>query len=44
MKASKAAPELEEIPEAECWELLGQRRMGRIGIVVGGRPQIFPVN
>ena len=44
MEASKATPELEEVPEAECWELLGQRRMGRIAIVIGGRPQIFPVN
>ena len=44
MKARKAASELEDISEAECWELLGGHKMGRIAIVVDGKPQIFPVN
>ncbi|HKF18918.1 MAG TPA: pyridoxamine 5'-phosphate oxidase family protein [Candidatus Dormibacteraeota bacterium] len=44
MRASKAPRGLEEIPEAECWELLAQRRLGRIALVIGGKPQIFPVN
>jgi len=44
MKAKKEASELEDIPEAECWELLGGHRMGRIAILVDGKPQIFPVN
>jgi nitroimidazol reductase NimA-like FMN-containing flavoprotein (pyridoxamine 5'-phosphate oxidase superfamily) len=44
MRARKPESQLEEIPAEECWELLGQHEMGRIAIVVGGKPQIFPVN
>jgi hypothetical protein len=44
VKPSKAEPELEEIPEAECVEILGQHNLGRVAIVVEGRAQIFPVN
>lgn len=44
MRARKPESELEEIPAAECWELLGRHDMGRIAIVVDGKPQIFPVN
>lgn len=44
MKANQPASELEGISEAECWELLGRHRMGRIAIVVDAKPQIFPVN
>ena len=34
----------EEIPEAECLEILARRTLGRIAIVIDGQPQIFPVN
>jgi uncharacterized protein len=44
VKHSKAEPRLEEIPESECLEILGKYRLGRVAIVVDGRPQIFPVN
>jgi uncharacterized protein len=44
MRAREPESQLEEIPAEECWELLGQHEMGRIAIVVGGKPQIFPVN
>lgn len=44
MRARKPESQLEEIRAAECWELLGRHEMGRIAIVVGGKPQIFPVN
>lgn len=44
MRARKPESQLEEIPAAESWELLGQHEMGRIAIVVDGKPQIFPVN
>lgn len=37
-------PELEELSEQECERLLTQRDLGRVAIVVDGRPQIFPVN
>lgn len=36
--------QIEEIDARECWELLGGKTLGRIGVVVGGRPEIFPVN
>jgi uncharacterized protein len=36
--------EVEEIPDWECRKLLGSERVGRLGVVVGGRPEIFPVN
>jgi nitroimidazol reductase NimA-like FMN-containing flavoprotein (pyridoxamine 5'-phosphate oxidase superfamily) len=44
MKSTESEAELEEIPDAECLEILGQHRLGRIAIVVDGQPQIFPVN
>jgi uncharacterized protein len=44
VKLTDSEAELEEISEAECLEILGQHRLGRIAIVVDGQPQIFPVN
>ena len=44
MRASRTEPELEEIPEAESLQILGQHSLGRVAVVVEGRPQIFPVN
>jgi uncharacterized protein len=35
---------LEELTERECLELLATEELGRIGLVVQGRPEIFPVN
>ena len=35
---------MEEIPEADCLEILGRHSLGRIAIVADGQPQIFPVN
>lgn len=35
---------MEEIPQAECLEILGRHSLGRIAIVLDGQPQIFPVN
>jgi uncharacterized protein len=32
------------IPETECIDLLARHRLGRLAIVVDGRPLIFPVN
>jgi nitroimidazol reductase NimA-like FMN-containing flavoprotein (pyridoxamine 5'-phosphate oxidase superfamily) len=34
----------EEIPEAECLELLAAGRFGRLAVVVDGAPEVFPVN
>jgi uncharacterized protein len=44
MKSIESGPELEEIREAECLEILGRHSLGRIAIVVDGQPQIYPVN
>jgi nitroimidazol reductase NimA-like FMN-containing flavoprotein (pyridoxamine 5'-phosphate oxidase superfamily) len=35
---------MEEMSEDECVELLAGEQVGRIAVVVDGRPQIFPVN
>jgi uncharacterized protein len=35
---------LESLSEAMCWELLRAGRVARMAVVVGGRPDIFPVN
>lgn len=35
---------LVEIPPDECAELLASAKIGRLGVVVEGRPEIFPVN
>jgi hypothetical protein len=34
----------EVIAEADCWTLLSEVRFGRLAVVAGGRPDIFPVN
>jgi hypothetical protein len=36
--------DLEELSEEQCLELLAQHHLGRIAVVVDGRPLIFPVN
>jgi nitroimidazol reductase NimA-like FMN-containing flavoprotein (pyridoxamine 5'-phosphate oxidase superfamily) len=35
---------LEIIEGSECLRLLSGEEVGRLGVVVGGRPEIFPVN
>jgi nitroimidazol reductase NimA-like FMN-containing flavoprotein (pyridoxamine 5'-phosphate oxidase superfamily) len=35
---------IEEISSQDCIELLRNERIGRIGVSVRGRPEIFPVN
>lgn len=37
-------PQLVELTEAECLELLGSHSVGRIAVVRDGSPLIFPVN
>jgi nitroimidazol reductase NimA-like FMN-containing flavoprotein (pyridoxamine 5'-phosphate oxidase superfamily) len=32
------------LPEDECWSLLLNHKVGRLAIVVEGRPRIFPIN
>jgi nitroimidazol reductase NimA-like FMN-containing flavoprotein (pyridoxamine 5'-phosphate oxidase superfamily) len=35
---------LEELDRQECLKLLARAPLGRLGVVVGGRPVVFPVN
>ena len=35
---------LDEIDEAECWKLLASVPVGRIAVIVGHYPLVFPVN
>jgi hypothetical protein len=35
---------MQELNEAECLDLLASQLYGRLGIIVEGRPEIFPVN
>jgi nitroimidazol reductase NimA-like FMN-containing flavoprotein (pyridoxamine 5'-phosphate oxidase superfamily) len=44
MGPDTARTPMEAIPRDECLELLNRRDVGRIAVVVEGRPQIFPVN
>jgi uncharacterized protein len=35
---------LDEISEAECWQLLATQPVGRVAVIVGHYPLVFPVN
>jgi len=35
---------LTPLTEQECWEYLRMHTLGRIAVIVDGRPEIFPVN
>jgi nitroimidazol reductase NimA-like FMN-containing flavoprotein (pyridoxamine 5'-phosphate oxidase superfamily) len=32
------------LPDAECWSLLRNHKVGRLAIVIEGSPRIFPIN
>jgi uncharacterized protein len=46
MFESRGAPPqgLESLATDQCWELLGQTQVGRVGVSIGALPAIFPVN
>ena len=44
MQTTSPSVAVEEIREGECRDLLEGKRLGRLGVVVAGRPEIFPVN
>ena len=44
MDASKLNSGLEDLAPAECMELVRGEVVGRLGIIVDGRPEIHPVN
>jgi nitroimidazol reductase NimA-like FMN-containing flavoprotein (pyridoxamine 5'-phosphate oxidase superfamily) len=35
---------LEPIPPATCWNLLATATVGRVGLIVDGKPEVLPVN
>lgn len=35
---------LEVLSAPECWELISQEQIGRVGVLVDGLPEIYPVN
>jgi nitroimidazol reductase NimA-like FMN-containing flavoprotein (pyridoxamine 5'-phosphate oxidase superfamily) len=41
---SLASEPVTVLSEDECWFLLASRTLGRLGTVVAGQPEIFPVN
>jgi nitroimidazol reductase NimA-like FMN-containing flavoprotein (pyridoxamine 5'-phosphate oxidase superfamily) len=38
------APTVESVGQRDCWSLLASARVGRLALIVDGRPEIFPVN
>ena len=36
--------ELDVVPDAEAWELVRGRELGRLAVCIAGVPEIFPVN
>lgn len=39
-----APPNVDILSDEECWSLLRNHDLGRLAIVIDGRPRIFPVN
>jgi nitroimidazol reductase NimA-like FMN-containing flavoprotein (pyridoxamine 5'-phosphate oxidase superfamily) len=35
---------MDVLTDEQCWEFLKANQIGRLAVVVGGRPDIFPVN
>jgi nitroimidazol reductase NimA-like FMN-containing flavoprotein (pyridoxamine 5'-phosphate oxidase superfamily) len=35
---------LTSVSPIECWQLLAERSVGRVGLLVAGRPEVLPVN
>lgn len=42
--ATEPLHDVHRLGEAGCWSYLHSQRLGRVFIMVGGRPHIFPVN
>lgn len=36
--------EIRDLNSAECWSFLGERRIGRLGCCLEGKPYVVPVN
>ena len=44
MQAPKLNSGVDPLDELECRRLLGTELVGRLGVIIDGRPEIFPVN
>jgi uncharacterized protein len=44
MTEKNIAPEAEILDSDECWKLLERTSVGRLGVVVDGQPDVFPVS
>ncbi len=44
MTYASAGTAIEVLDREDCFELLADQVVGRVGLVAGGRPEIFPVN
>jgi nitroimidazol reductase NimA-like FMN-containing flavoprotein (pyridoxamine 5'-phosphate oxidase superfamily) len=43
-RAADLIATLEPIPPATCWNLLATATVGRVGLIVDGKPEVLPVN
>jgi uncharacterized protein len=44
MASSRGNPWIEYLTEDECWHLLSLHTIGRVGVLVNGAPEIYPLN
>lgn len=44
MTSKEIIPEAEILDPQECWRLLREASVGRLAVIVGGHPDVFPVN
>jgi nitroimidazol reductase NimA-like FMN-containing flavoprotein (pyridoxamine 5'-phosphate oxidase superfamily) len=35
---------MEVLSPSECWDLLAKTKLGRVAVLVDGRPEIYPIN
>ena len=44
MEAPRLNSGVDPLNELDCWRLLATELVGRLGVIIDGRPEIFPVN
>jgi nitroimidazol reductase NimA-like FMN-containing flavoprotein (pyridoxamine 5'-phosphate oxidase superfamily) len=44
MSATDENPAVTEVSDEQSWQLLASARFGRLAVVIGGGPEIFPIN
>lgn len=38
------APNIETLSASQCWEICRDAEFGRLAVIVGGHPELFPIN